>query len=160
MKEPLGYIENLDVDCVQEKLLTLDVPSYEKKERDGYPIRCIKCNADTIHGVLYTNMRKGSDTVIGLGCSACEHCKMRYSASAKNWQCWQVIETDGEQSKWNRTTRCDNVVEESCNYICDKKHVTEDNEDYTITKRVEHEKGNGHAQKSITIYVKYIKPET
>lgn len=63
-----------------------DVPTYERTERDGYPVSCIKCGQDTTSGFFAVG-----NTTVGLGQAMCLHCMIRYSVSQKCWKCCKVV---------------------------------------------------------------------
>jgi hypothetical protein len=101
------------VETLVEKLSSLSTPNYEPTERDGYPIKCIKCNAVTSIGYYIDQTSE-----IYLGRSFCATCMINFEFYRKQWEC---AKPSAEEDR----DKCDSIIEEGKYYCCDKDHLCE-----------------------------------
>jgi hypothetical protein len=105
-----------DKETLVETLSSLITPCYDHVERDGYPMKCIKCKGNTIQASCYES-DSGCYSSMSFGKSFCVTCKIRYSKSSKHWQCAKPSREDH--------MHCGNKMEEENSYCCDKEHLSE-----------------------------------
>jgi len=86
-----------------------DVPSFDRTDRDGYPVKCIKCGQETVEGSF-----SHDSCSIYLGKAVCVHCSIRYSISNDKWECFLADPT---------FNRCSCHVE-APNYKCTAPHAS------------------------------------
>jgi hypothetical protein len=101
------------VETLVKKLSSLSTPNYEPTERDGYPIKCIKCNAVASIGKHFEQ-----SSAINLGRSFCATCMINFEFYRKQWEC-------AKPSAAENRRKCDSIIEETNYYCCDKDHLCE-----------------------------------
>lgn len=97
-----------------ERFLDIAASFPERQYSDGYPLTCIRCHLPT-HAANYGyKVSLDSTYEVGLGCSYCPSCHIRYSLSKAKWVCTR-IESNGKV--------CEGLLLPTL--LCPKEHNTQ-----------------------------------